>query len=270
MALTDDLSDAFFQGVADISDALGCAPTDLLGVMMAESNVRADAHNATTNASGLIQFLPSTLRGVGYGGSPESFRALDAADQLPYVEEFFQPYAKYGLNSAGRVYQAVFFPKSLEMGSSPDTMIAEQGGVNSDVYARNSGLDVDHTGQITVGDLQKAIERKLTSNRWREIAERAGGSVGGSEDRNGGGNGEPADRNGEPADNTGQVIDLQTREGIVEALEALGFDRQQYSYQNAVVAFQTSEGLTPDGVVGPKTRSAIASVLDENRIPYKA
>jgi len=52
------------------------------------------------------------------------------------------------------------------------------------------------------------------------------------------------------------------------ALEALGFDRQSYSYTTAVRAFQQRSGLSADGVVGPRTRAALISALEENGIPY--
>ena len=74
MSLTDDLTDAFFDDIIDLCGRLRIDAMDLLGVMMAESNVKANAKNPTSNASGLIQFLPSTLAHLGWTGTPESFR----------------------------------------------------------------------------------------------------------------------------------------------------------------------------------------------------
>src|SRR5437763_1050762 len=108
LSLTDDLSDGLFQDLLDVCERLSIDPVDLLGVMMAESNVRANAKNAVSNASGLIQFLPSTLTHVGWTGTPQAFRQLSAAKQLPFVEKHFKPYAKFGLSTAARVYQVVF------------------------------------------------------------------------------------------------------------------------------------------------------------------
>src|SRR5437763_3664259 len=105
MSQTDDLSDQFFSDILDVADRLQLDALDLLGVMSAESNVKANAHNADSDASGLIQFLPSTLRNLGWTGTTQQFRQLSADDQLPYVENYFQPYAHFGLNSAARVYQ---------------------------------------------------------------------------------------------------------------------------------------------------------------------
>ena len=159
MSTTGDLSDQFFQDIIAVCGRLRMDAMDLLGVMMAESNVRADAQNPRSNASGLIQFLPKTLVGLGWTGTPESFRRLTADDQLPYVEAYFQPYAHFVLDSAARVYQVVFLPSSLSLGSSMDTVIAEKNGLNAGVYDRNRGMDTNLDGVITVGELQQATLR---------------------------------------------------------------------------------------------------------------
>ena len=260
MSLTDDLSDRFFSGILDVAGRLQLDALDLLGVMMAESNVKASAHNANSDASGLIQFLPSTLRKLGWTGSMQQFRRLTAEDQLPYVERYFQPFAHLNLNTAARVYQVVFLPSSLSLGSSMDTVIVQQGGVNSGAYAGNKGLDTDQDGAITVGELQQAIERHQTSARWREIADRlnAAGSGGGGGDIGGGGSG-----------GDGGSIDLGTQSGIFDALEALGFDRQSFTFTAAVKAFQQQNGLDPDGAVGPHTRSALEAALTDSGIAYR-
>ena len=257
MSLTDDLSDRFFADILDVADRLQLNALDLLGVMMAESNVKANAHNASSNASGLIQFLPSTLQRVGWTDTPEEFRQLSADDQLPYVQSYFQPYVHFNLDTAARVYQVVFLPSSLSLGSSMDTVIVEQGGVNSSAYPGNRGLDTNNDGAITVGELQQAIDRHHNSPRWQEIAARlndAAGSGGGGGSTGGSGD--------------ASTINLSTQDGIFNALEALGFDRQSFTFTAAVRAFQQQAGLTPDGVVGPHTRSALAAALTDSNIAF--
>jgi Putative peptidoglycan binding domain len=253
LSLTNDLSDSFFEDLIDLCGRLQCDALDLLGVMMAESNVTAAARNATSNASGLIQFLPSTLAHLGWTGTPDAFRKLSADQQLRYVEAYFQPYVHFGLNSAARVYQVVFLPSSLSLGSSFSTVIAKKGGLNSAIYDRNRGLDTDFNGTITVGELQKAIERHYNAARWQEIAERL-------DETGGSGQGGSAGDDG--------AIDLRTQDGVFDALEALGFDRGHYTYAAAVRAFQKRSGLSADGIAGPRTRQALTSALDESDIAY--
>jgi len=255
MSLTDDLSDKFFLDTIDLCSRLQMDAMDLLGVMMAESAVKADARNPKSDASGLIQFLPSTLTHLGWTGTTAAFRALTADGQIPYVEAYFQPYVHFVLDSAARVYQVVFLPASLSYGSTMDTVIAERGGLNSGVYDRNRGLDTNLDGTITVGELQQAIERHYNSPRWHEIVQRLNSTQGDGGGGGGGGDESPS-------------IDLRTQDGVADALEALGFDRASYSYTAAVRAFQQRAGLSNDGIVGPMTRAALRSALDESGISY--
>jgi len=253
MGLTDDLSDQFFTDILDVCRRIQCDPLDLLGVMMNEIGVKANARNPTSNASGLIQFLPSTLAGLGYPDTPDDFRQLNADEQLPYVEAFFQPYVHFGLNSAARVYLAVFLPSALKQNPNNKTMIAQKGGLNAAIYDQNRGLDANFDGKITVGELQQAIERHYNSARWQEIAARLNDAQGSSPTGNSDGQ---------------DAIDLRTQSGIADALESLGFDRRHYGFTSAVRAFQMRSGLSADGIVGPRTRRSLTAALDEVGIPY--
>jgi hypothetical protein len=264
MPLTSDLSDQFFEDLVDMCGRLQCDPLDLLGVMMAESAVKAAARNPSSDASGLIQFLPSTLAHLGWTGTTAAFRQLSADQQLRYVEAYFQPYVHYNLDTAARVYQVVFLPSSLTLGESFNTVIAQKDGINPNVYDSNRGLDANFDGKITLGELQQAIERHFNDARWQEIAQRLD-AVDGAESRpsNPGGTGGGGNQGGGAG-----AIDLRTQSGVSEALEALGFDRKHYSYAAAVRAFQQRSGLSTDGVVGPRTRASLTTALDDNGIAF--
>lgn len=251
MQFTSDLSDSFFDTLKDICTQLRCQPIDLLAVMMSESNVKATTHNPNGNASGLIQFMPNILIGLGWVDGHEAFRRLSAEEQLPFVKKFFLPYASKGLSSAARLYQATFLPATLDMGSELDTVIVQQGGLNSFAYGPNkNAFDKNLDGMITVGELQDAIDRNTHGSRWNEIVARLNGTL---------------------IDDT---INLQTVEGIQSALAALGFDPGVVDGINgpqtraAVKSFQASVSLSVDGIVGPNTRAALASALDAAGIPH--
>lgn len=68
----------------------------------------------------------------------------------------------------------------------------------------------------------------------------------------------PAPDDDEP--DTAKPFDLMTREGQAAALSALGFDASQ-SLIDATIAFQRSVDLDDDGIIGPKTRRALAEEL---------
>jgi hypothetical protein len=129
-------------------------------VMYSESALRPDACFAwnctSTAARGLIQFLPSTLKSM-FGMSDASiadFPNWSVERQLPYVARYLWSnvkYAKRTPNSAGAIYQGVFYPASYANGSNPTSVIVATPNV---AYTQNKALDTDGNGTITVGDLE--------------------------------------------------------------------------------------------------------------------
>jgi hypothetical protein len=171
MAVFDYLADRFFVELTAVCGRLSCAPADMLGVMESESGVRADAQNPRGNATGLIQFMPKTLVGLGWNTGTDEFKKLNAGQQLPFVENYFKPWTSFGLSSAGRLYQAVFLPATLR-GSNESTVIAAPTGPNAGAYRANTGLDMNHDGAITVSDLTARIDHVRQGPRWIELMRR--------------------------------------------------------------------------------------------------
>lgn len=167
-----DLPDEFFVGVRRLSVSLSCGALDLLAVMDGQSGVRADAQHRTSRATGLIQLMPKTLRGLGWVDGPDAFRRLSAVEQLPYVQKYFQPFVRHGLGSSGRLYQALFLPGTLARGSAPDTVVCSADGPFADAYAANTDLDPRGQGKITVADLTARVDRVRTGPRWAWLAGR--------------------------------------------------------------------------------------------------
>lgn len=165
-----DLPDQFFGELVRVGASLCCQPDDLLAVMATESEVRPDAQHRSSRATGLIQFMPTTLRGLGWTDGPDAFRRLPAVEQLIYVQKYFQPFVRHGLGSSGRLYQATFLPGTLARGAHPQTVVCAKDGPFADAYAANTNLDADGDGAITVGDLTTSIDRARQSPRWRALA----------------------------------------------------------------------------------------------------
>lgn len=243
--ITGDLSDDFFELVRGVAAHLQCQPIDLLGVMMNESGVRATAHNRNGDASGLIQFMPRTLEGLGWNAGHAAFRQLSADEQMAYVDQYFTPYIQHGLSPAARLYQATFLPATLGWGSDFGTVICGRDGPHAFAYGPNKGFDRENKGSITVGDLQRAIDRSCTGERWDEIAARLEGTL------------------------VDSGYDVTSVSGVQSALAALGYDPGPVDgitgsrTRAAVTAFQSDRGLQPDGVVGPFTRAALLIALSE-------
>lgn len=150
------LTDAFYTKLTRISAGLQVRPEDLLAVMYCESGLRASARNPRSGAAGLIQFLPGTLASIGFSGGADEFCLLTETEQLTWVEQFLSRYQRYGLDSAARIYQAVFMPGTLRDGS----VVLLDSRIDPVRYQRNGVLDLDHDGVITVSDLAEFVARK--------------------------------------------------------------------------------------------------------------
>lgn len=249
--ITSDLSDGFFEKIKVVAANLKCEPIDLLKVMMSESQVKATAHNPNGHASGLIQFMPSTLKNLGWTKGHEEFRKLSAEEQLPFVEAYFKPHVKEGLGSAARLYQVTFLPATMKDGSDPDTVICKKGGKHDFAYEPNKVFDPAKKGYITVGDLQAAVDRNARGARWKEIEARL---------------------TGKPIDAS---IDLSNLLGKQRALAALGYHPGNPDgvdgpkTQAAAKEFQKAQGLKADGKIGPMTAAKLREALKAKGVEFK-
>ncbi|MEW6371132.1 MAG: hemopexin repeat-containing protein [Pseudomonadota bacterium] len=164
------LSDAFFLELKAVCDRLQCDPRDLLGVMESESGVQPWRRHPSGVATGLIQFMPETLSGLGWTDGREAFARLSAEEQLPFVERYYRPHVGQ-LSSAGRLYQATFLPATLP-NSNEETVIAAPGGPHADAYRANLVLDTNGDRQITVSDLTARVQAVRSGPRWDALMQR--------------------------------------------------------------------------------------------------
>jgi hypothetical protein len=163
-----------------ISDATGIRPEWLLPVLQSESGLNP----AIQNLSGYPYYGLNQI-----SGSYLTARGIDASDYLTWpgsrqLSTIVQPYmasqvAAFGpLRSGTRVYQANFLPATLKTAKSLSSVLARQThsctgtGLTNDIYCANPGLDWQHNGTITVGDLAHFISAAAaTSNVQSAIAQ---------------------------------------------------------------------------------------------------
>ena len=149
------MSDEFINGVKKIADKINCDYNAILAVMKAESGLNPRAVNKNSGATGLIQFMPSTAKGLGT--SVEELKKMSAIDQLKYVEKFLvnaKRSAGFSANeklTPGEVYALVFMPAKAKSG-----VLAVDG---TKAYSANKGTDVNKDGRITTDDLSKRLQR---------------------------------------------------------------------------------------------------------------
>ncbi len=244
---TSDIDDLFFLKLQEIAGELGAKPVDTLSVMYSESGCSANAHNPKGHASGLIQFMPQTLIGLGWTHGHEAFRSLSATAQLPFVRRYYLPYHGH-LDSVGGLYVATFLPALISHASDPSYVLTAKQGQLGWAYAPNAVFDTNKDYAITVGELEDAVRRNTRGARWSELRARLEGVC----------------INEDLAE---EGFDLRTTIGLQRALDRIGFHPGPIdglpgsSTRDAVIRYQRASGLVEDGIVGPLTRTSIEDDL---------
>lgn len=126
----------------------------LAGLIEHESGWKAAAVNPTGGATGLIQFMPATAKGLGT--SVGALRAMSEIEQLPFVVRYFK---HFRTRLAPReIPIAVFMPSLV---GKPDNHVAFQAPATG--YRWNKGLDTDKDGRITLGEVRAHALRPLAA-----------------------------------------------------------------------------------------------------------
>jgi len=176
-SVTKDISNDFFPKLRLIAMGLGARARDMLAVMYSESACKADAWNDNPkslpperrwNASGLIQFMPATLIGLGWTAGHASFRLLSPTEQLSWVDRYYRPYRGF-LGSVGGLYVATFLPALIKHAGDPDFVLTAKAGVLPWAYGPNAAFDANRDLKITVGELEQAVARNCHGARWEDI-----------------------------------------------------------------------------------------------------
>lgn len=158
------VSPVFKERVLWIADSLGTNPDYLMACMAWESaeTFSADIKNAAgSGATGLIQFMPSTARGLGT--TVADLALMTAEDQLKYVYKYFEPYAGR-LSNLGDVYMAILWPKGV---GKPDHFVLFDKGKSPTTFRQNAGLDVNRDGLVTRAECLVKVNEKLAKGLKR-------------------------------------------------------------------------------------------------------
>jgi len=143
---------AFITRLNALCTRLGIKPEWLMAVMKTESGLNPQAVNPTSNATGLIQFMPDTAAGLGT--STGALFNMSNVEQLDYVERYLSAY-KGKMHNFIDVYFAVFFPKAIGKPKSwtlsTDTLSASR------IAQQNPIFDTNRNSKLTVGEVEKAM-----------------------------------------------------------------------------------------------------------------
>ena len=164
--LRDKAIERHGQGFIDkldvVSSRLGVQPEWLLKVMNSESGLDHRARNKMSNATGLIQWMPSTAK--QFGTSVDELRNMSATQQLDYVERYFGRW-NGRLKSATDVYSVVFYPNVV--GKSDGYVLGSERSQDwaQKVGRQNRCFDTDRDGVITAAEFRNFCARKFGEPR---------------------------------------------------------------------------------------------------------
>jgi hypothetical protein len=149
--IATNIRSEFQSKVNQIARELNIKADWLMTVMFAESRLNHRAVNASSGATGLIQFLPSTA--VSLGTTVAALKGMTPVQQLDYVKSYLYPY-RNKMTSVYETYLAVFYPAAL--GKADSYVLFSKGSV---AYSQNAALDADKDGKITKSDVKNWFGR---------------------------------------------------------------------------------------------------------------
>lgn len=213
----------------------GWPAAELDAAIAIESGWDPAAHNKQ-RFGGLIGFAPWLLPKLGWEGTPEDFWRLSAGEQAPYVGRYFDQVQR-AWSKPGDTYLALAAPAYV---GAPDSVVVYPRG--SKAWEQNPGWR-GPDGEITAGSIRAVVLRKM--------AKMGGSAV-------------VAAPKGEP-----QVVRHSLSWHLRRLLHALSQDgaRERFSGSAAtevVRGYQRERGLTPDGMIGPRTRAALMEDASED------
>jgi hypothetical protein len=150
--------DAFTRRAGEICRSLAW-PIDYLPWLMAcmafesaETFSASVRNRAGSGATGLIQFMPATARGMGT--SITALETMTAVAQLDYVGDYFRPYARR-VRSLADLYMSILLPRYV--GDDGDAILFSEGVA----YRQNSGLDDNSDGKVTKDEAADKVRAML-------------------------------------------------------------------------------------------------------------
>ncbi|WP_139977859.1 peptidoglycan-binding domain-containing protein [Nocardioides litoris] len=143
----------FLRQVEGMSQRLGARPEHIMAAMSFETGgtFASDVRNPRSSATGLIQFMDSTARGLGT--TTGDLARMSPTEQLRYVERYFEPH-RGRLGDLESVYTSILAGRP----HSGDDALFTQG---ERAYRPNRELDVDHDGVITAAEATAHVRARM-------------------------------------------------------------------------------------------------------------
>lgn len=143
---------AFLSEVKRVSQKYGIKEGDLLGLIASESGFNPAAGEIGGHV-GLIQFSVASAKSVGT--TQDALKKMTRAEQMKYVDKYFENWNLKKGASAGQLYATVFAPAYAS--GDPNKVLYSSPSIE---YRSNAPLDSNRDGKITVAEMGGRIERK--------------------------------------------------------------------------------------------------------------
>jgi hypothetical protein len=125
-------------------------------VMMKESGLKHTIVNKEGGATGLIQFMPDTAKGLGT--TTEALQQMSAVQQLEYVKKYYEKKAG-SFKSYDDLRLYTFFPAA--MGINDPTYVFETSSLSAQTIAQQNHRGKD---KITMGDYKESLKTTVSEN----------------------------------------------------------------------------------------------------------
>jgi hypothetical protein len=136
---------------------LGFPRAELDAAIRIESVWNPAAVNPATHAVGLIQFMPSTLRALGFPGTWQDFAKLGALEQIPWIRAYL---SRWKWRVPGDTYLALAYPAAL---GEPDDKIIAVEGDGSLIWEQNPLWRSPGGGPVTAGSIRALLLNRMSS-----------------------------------------------------------------------------------------------------------
>ncbi len=151
------VSREFAERVCRIGEKIALEPNLLMACMAFETGLTfsASVKNPRSSATGLIQFMATTARGLGT--TVQRMAKMSEVEQLGYVEEYFRrAIARHGpIRTLEDCYMAILWPAAI--GKQPGYVLFR--AVQGQAYRVNAGLDANRDGAVTVAEATAKVRR---------------------------------------------------------------------------------------------------------------
>lgn len=152
----------FIEKIQSIANALKIDPNWLMILINAESagTFSPSVRNPNGGATGLIQFMPNTARGLGT--STAELAQMSNVQQLDWVYKYFKPYAGK-IKSYFDLYLATFFPAGI---GKPDEYVFQTKGLTAQKIAeQNKGINKwPKDNKITMAEFKQYVRSTIPTN----------------------------------------------------------------------------------------------------------